>query len=234
MTPELEEKLASLPDTIEELDAMVENESEKARLKNVDNMNVIKEYDDRENEIRCLLRQIRKYSQKKEQLHLRIEKGKAMWRRYVTATVNEIHARFSYLFSAISCAGEVSVQEDESNFDRWALHIRVGFRNNEELHDLTAYRQSGGEKSVTIMLFMLALQSRVHCPFRIVDEINQGMDQRNERLVHSLIVQIAEAFKKTQYFLITPKLLSGLEYSPTVKVHCIFAGGDLPFNVVQA
>ena len=37
----------------------------------------------------------------------------------------------------------------------------------------------------------MSLQSLTKSPFRVVDEINQGMDPRNERLVHARMVAIA-------------------------------------------
>ena len=37
----------------------------------------------------------------------------------------------------------------------------------------------------------MSLQSLTSSPFRVVDEINQGMDPRNERLVHKRMVDIA-------------------------------------------
>ena len=37
----------------------------------------------------------------------------------------------------------------------------------------------------------MSLQSLTRSPFRVVDEINQGMDPRNERLVHARMVSIA-------------------------------------------
>ncbi|OLY84155.1 Structural maintenance of chromosomes protein 5 [Smittium mucronatum] len=61
-------------------------------------------------------------------------------------------------------------------------------------------------------------------PFRVVDEVNQGMDQRNERLIHSQIVRTACQLNSPQYFLITPKLLPKLDYHQNMKVHCIFNG----------
>ena len=71
----------------------------------------------------------------------------------------------------------------------------------------------------------MALQSLARAPFRVVDEINQGMDPRNERLVHSRMVDIAcSDHSASQYFLITPKLLNGLRYHPKMKVHCIASG----------
>ena len=61
-------------------------------------------------------------------------------------------------------------------------------------------------------------------PFRVVDEINQGMDPVNERKVHSIIVNTATKPDTSQYFLITPKLLPDLEYNEKMKILCIFNG----------
>ncbi|KAJ2554860.1 Structural maintenance of chromosomes protein 5 [Coemansia sp. RSA 1933] len=61
-------------------------------------------------------------------------------------------------------------------------------------------------------------------PFRVVDELNQGMDQRNERLVHRLIVDTGCRPGSPQYFLITPKLLQDLEYHPLMCILCIYNG----------
>ena len=44
-----------------------------------------------------------------------------------------------------------------------------------ELQDLSKGTQSGGEKSVTTAVYMMALQELTQVPFRCVDEINQGV-----------------------------------------------------------
>jgi len=74
----------------------------------------------------------------------------------------------------------------------------------------------------------MALQSKAKSPFRVVDEINQGMDPKNERMVHKRMVDIACEENTSQYFLITPKLLSGLEYHKRMSVHTIFSGETMP------
>lgn len=74
----------------------------------------------------------------------------------------------------------------------------------------------------------MALQNMARSPFRVVDEINQGMDSINERRVHRIMVERASAPGTPQYFLITPKLLTGLEYNPRMKVLCVFTGKHLP------
>jgi hypothetical protein len=102
----------------------------------------------------------------------------------------------------------------------------------------------------------MALQALARAPFRVVDEINQGMDPRNERLVHERMVAIACAeggarrfhdaedededeereerdgeegsAGGSQYFLVTPKLLTGLRYHERMVVHAIYSGESMP------
>lgn len=95
---------------------------------------------------------------------------------------------------------------------------------NETLQRLDQHRQSGGERAVSTIFYLMALQSMAQAPFRVVDEINQGMDPRNERMVHERMVEVACREHTSQYFLITPKLLSGLRYDERMRVHTIVSG----------
>jgi chromosome segregation ATPase len=52
----------------------------------------------------------------------------------------------------------------------------VKYRDNENLRILSPHSQSGGERSVATVLFMMAMQELTKCPFRCVDEINQVCD----------------------------------------------------------
>lgn len=76
--------------------------------------------------------------------------------------------------------------------------------------------------------FLLALQGSAQAPFRVVDEINQGMDPRNERMVHDRMVEIACREHSSQYFLVTPKLLTGLRYDEGMTVLCVASGAYMP------
>jgi len=97
-------------------------------------------------------------------------------------------------------------------------------RQSESLQILDQHRQSGGERSVSTIFYLMSLQSLAQSPFRVVDEINQGMDPRNERMVHERMVEIACNEHTSQYFLITPKLLTGLRYDRLMKTHVINSG----------
>ncbi|KAK3363537.1 SMC5-like protein [Lasiosphaeria hispida] len=156
-------------------------------------------------------------------LSAKIERVKSQWEPRLDELVGEINGAFGHNFEQISCAGEVGVHKDE-DFDKWAIEIRVRFRQGETLQRLDQHRQSGGERAVSTIFYLMSLQSMAQAPFRVVDEINQGMDPRNERMVHERMVEIACREHTSQYFLITPKLLSGLRYDERMRVHTIVSG----------
>lgn len=62
------------------------------------------------------------------------------------------------------------------------------------------------------------------CPFRVVDEINQGMDPVNERKVFMQLAEAACQPDTPQCFLLTPKLLPDLPFSDQVTLLSIFNG----------
>ncbi len=61
-------------------------------------------------------------------------------------------------------------------------------------------------------------------PFRVIDEINQGMDPINERKVFTQLVESACRPDTPQCFLLTPKLLPGLHFSPNITILQIMNG----------
>lgn len=68
--------------------------------------------------------------------------------------------------------------------------------------------QSGGERAVAIAVYTLSMQHITHVPFRCVDEINQGMDARNERKVFDMLVEETTKTDRAQYFFVTPKVIN--------------------------
>ena len=68
------------------------------------------------------------------------------------------------------------------------------------------------------------MQDVTVCPFRVVDEINQGMDPINERKVFMQLVESACRLGTPQCFLLTPKLLPALPFTAAVSVLQIWNG----------
>ncbi|KXT18878.1 hypothetical protein AC579_3575 [Pseudocercospora musae] len=229
LTPEEDEVRQEITGkTLEDLNAMIEQQ--KARLEmagHTGGQNLLKEYEDRERKIEQKRGELTALESNLEELDANITKIRDRWEPELDELVASISEAFSENFARVQCAGEVAVHKDE-DFEQWAIQIKVKFRENESLAVLDSHRQSGGERAVSTIFYLMALQSLARAPFRVVDEINQGMDPRNERLVHSRMVDIACAEHTSQYFLITPKLLNGLKYHKNMKVHCIASGEYMP------
>jgi len=250
----------------EELEADIESEIARLNLTHEGNSNILKEFEDRQKRIDKLKESLQSFMQQREEVQTAIEEIRGKWEPDLDALVAKISDAFSDSFARIGCAGQVTVYKassfdkeealthsrnnDRSNssdqpagsdgldFANWAIHISVKFRDSEPLSLLDSHRQSGGERAVSTIFYLMALQSLSRAPFRVVDEINQGMDPRNERMVHGRMVDIAcgeddrnadaERGPGSQYFLITPKLLSGLKYKRGMRVLNIVSGEKMP------
>ena len=97
------------------------------------------------------------------------------------------------------------------------LELTVGFRGSSPVV-LDAYVQSGGERTVAIMAFLLALQQYLKSPIRAVDEFDVHMDPVNRETMMRMLLSHIEANKDVQFIVITPSQISVL----SEKVNIIF------------
>ncbi|ROT37534.1 P-loop containing nucleoside triphosphate hydrolase protein [Sodiomyces alkalinus F11] len=211
----------------EEIEDEIRAEDAKLELIHAANPNVLRDFEKRARDIEKLRQRLEAAQNKNDQVVRQITRLREKWEPRLEELVSRINDAFSYNFEQINCAGEVRIHKDE-DFELWALEIMVKFRENESLQQLNQHRQSGGERAVSTIFYLMALQSMAQSPFRVVDEINQGMDPRNERMVHERMVEIACREHTSQYFLITPKLLTGLRYDERMRVLCIASGEHMP------
>lgn len=177
---------------------------------------------------------------KLQQLKLKFQS----WKNSLQNIVNQVNSKFSVYMKEVGCAGEVRLytggkdvdgnnEETEYNLKQWGIEILVKFREASALQVLSAQTHSGGERSVSTIMYLMGLQNLMSSPFRCVDEINQGLDERNERLVFKRIVanstipaEKAPDDHCGQYFLITPKLLPNLDgmENENITVLFVFSG----------
>ncbi|CAH1757333.1 4927_t:CDS:10 [Entrophospora sp. SA101] len=209
--------------TLEEIEDAITDEKAKANLHHTVDPRVVDMYDERQAKIDSLRSQLETRNSTLTALNNEIAEKRQRWEPRLYELVKKISDNFSEAFDKIGCAGEVRINANE-DYDKWGIDILVKFRDNEKLQPLTGQRQSGGERSVSTIMYLMALQELAKTPFRVVDEINQGMDPKNERLVHHQMVQTACRPNTSQYFLITPKLLPDLNYHKFMKVLCIYNG----------
>ncbi|XP_062064379.1 structural maintenance of chromosomes protein 5 isoform X2 [Lepus europaeus] len=214
-----------LPNTLDEIDALLTEERSRASCFTGLNPTVVEEYTKREEEIEQLTKELKGKRIELDRYRENISQVKERWLNPLKELVEKINEKFSNFFSSMQCAGEVDLHtENEEDYDKYGIRIRVKFRSSTQLHELTPHHQSGGERSVSTMLYLMALQELNRCPFRVVDEINQGMDPINERRVFEMVVNTACKENTSQYFFITPKLLQNLPYSEKMTVLFVYNG----------
>ncbi|XP_066273781.1 structural maintenance of chromosomes protein 5-like [Branchiostoma lanceolatum] len=212
-------------DDLDEIEAMINDTRARADLCFQTDPGVIQEYEKRQRDIAKLNREVDQQGNHLEGQRQEIKVVRERWLTPLQELVDRINYNFSRFMSMLECVGEVDLHaENEEDYDKYGVRIRVKFRNASQLHELNPYHQSGGERSVSTILYLMALQELTRCPFRVVDEINQGMDPTNERRVFDLVVGSACRENTSQYFLITPKLLPDLNFKDNMTVHCVFNG----------
>lgn len=168
-------------------------------------------------------RQLPSFERQREKLQQRIANIAGPWESELSDMVVEISSAFQQRFFTVASDGQVELVKGK-RFKDWKLEIKVKFRENAELKVLDHQSQSGGERAVSTIFFIMSLQGLTNAPIRIVDEINQGMDPKNEKQAHKYLVKTACSSKETQYFLVTPKLLQGLYYEEGMMLLNIFTG----------
>ena len=119
-----------------------------------------------------------------------LEQLRRGWISGVKRMVDQVGDKFSGMMAKLSYAGQVELSEglngDPLDLKNYGIKIYVKFRSDEDFNELSKGTQSGGEKSVTTAVYMMALQGLTQVPFRCVDEINQGQLQKNSIFISYL------------------------------------------------
>ncbi|KAL6125214.1 hypothetical protein ACLB2K_073273 [Fragaria x ananassa] len=224
MTPELQRAFLEMPTTIEDLEAAIDETTSQANSILLLNQNILKEYEDRQRKIDAIAKKLEEDKAELMSCKAEVDNLKETWLPTLRNLVAQINETFSWNFQEMAVAGEVSLDEHDMDFDQFGILIKVKFRQAGQLQVLSAHHQSGGERSVSTILYLVSLQDLTNCPFRVVDEINQGMDPINERKMFQQLVRAASQPNTPQCFLLTPKLLPDLEYSEACTLLNIMTG----------
>ncbi|XP_031264641.1 structural maintenance of chromosomes protein 5 isoform X1 [Pistacia vera] len=224
ITPELEKEFLEMPTTIEELEAAIQDNISQANSILFLNQNILQEYEHRQKQIEGMATKLEADKKELKRCLREIDALKENWLPTLRSLVAQINETFSRNFQEMAVAGEVSLDEHDTDFDQFGILIKVKFRQTGKLEVLSAHHQSGGERSVSTILYLVSLQDLTNCPFRVVDEINQGMDPINERKMFQQLVRAASQPNTPQCFLLTPKLLPDLEYSEACSILNIMNG----------
>lgn len=113
-------------------------------------------------------------------------------------TYDQINKNFQNKFSLLSTKGEATMEleEPETVFEG-GLNIKVKLTGKKFL-DIRSL--SGGEKTMTALAFLFAVQDHEPAPFYVLDEVDAALDKRNSEKLAQLVRQYVS---KAQYVIIS-------------------------------
>ncbi len=169
------------------------NESILAGLGNV-NLKSIKDYEEKKarydglgNEVQGLNRQIKELNDLMDAL---VDKKKGLFMK----SYNAVNENFKQIYAEISGGGEAYMGlEDEDDPFSGGLMINAKPKNGKLLR-LEAL--SGGEKSLTALSFIFAIQEHQPSPFYVLDEVDMFLDSVNAEMVAR---RVKESSSKAQF-----------------------------------
>ncbi|KAI9116670.1 hypothetical protein K1719_012328 [Acacia pycnantha] len=222
ITPDLEKEFLEMPTTIEDLEAAIQDTTSQANSILFVNHNVLEQYENRERQIGSLATKLEEDKKEVNRCLTEVDALKGTWLPTLRNLVAQINETFSRNFKRW-------LLQEKYHWMSFALVLQECFLFTSkiptgQLQVLSAHHQSGGERSVSTILYLVSLQDLANCPFRVVDEINQGMDPINERNMFQQLVRAASQPNTPQCFLLTPKLLPDLEYSEVCSILNVMNG----------
>ncbi|KRX17276.1 Structural maintenance of chromosomes protein 5 [Trichinella nelsoni] len=212
---ELNENIKIIEDILKNADPSIEKDAAEYMRLCAENEKMTTEFTSLENKVK--------------ELNFAYQNSKLEFVNAMNNAIGEISKQFCRFMFKLDATGEICLENcpTERSCD-YGLIIKVKFSGNRSLRKLDHMRQSGGERCISTMLYMLALQKSCKVPFRFLDEINQGVDEQNERLLMQLINILVQELKSdtagghstctSQYFLLSPKVLRDGSYGDYCKV----------------
>lgn len=212
---DLQAKFQDLPGTIAELEVCLA--SEKVKLNSISHTDesVVAQYEKNMHEFTTLERSLERDEQAALEKEREMNRLHQRWYPRILDLTTRVSRAFGSFMAHSGCSGEVVLTNSGSsgnsggnpnhatnntnnnagnNIDHtgYGLTIRVRFRAGEPLSDLSGSHQSGGEKALSTMLLLLSLQQVTRTPFRVVDEINQGLDAHFERDIFATMARLID------------------------------------------
>ena len=158
------------------------------------NMNSIEEYDEKKERYDRLVGDINRLTAQIEDLTSLMEDLNSKKKGLFMDVYNGVSENFKEIFAEISGGGEASMTlEDEDDPFKGGLFINAKPRNGKMLK-LEAL--SGGEKSLTALAFIFAIQEHQPSPFYVLDEVDMFLDSVNAEIVAE---RIKKSSAKTQF-----------------------------------
>ncbi len=162
------------------------------------NLRALEVYEDILKEYESLLGKADKLKSEKDDVLEMIDEIEGKKKDLFLTTFKEIAKNFANIFSSLSAKGDAMLLlEDKDDPLSAGVDIRVRLLGNKFL-DIKSL--SGGEKTMTALAFIFAIQECKPGSFYILDEVDAALDKKNSELLSKLVARYAN---RAQYILIS-------------------------------
>jgi len=150
----------------------------------------------------------------KKLMLLELAERKRAWRNAMQSLIDEITPVYQRVLATVGAVGAIRLDEADTIEDT-GMQLLVGFKGASPTV-LDPYTQSGGERSVALVAFMLSLQSRIISPLRAMDEFDIHMDPKNREAIFKMILSQSRQNPSSQHIVITPSIITVIDKSAHV------------------
>ncbi|MBN2459860.1 chromosome segregation protein SMC [Candidatus Woesearchaeota archaeon] len=162
------------------------------------NMKALEIYDKAEQEYQSLIKKKDKLGKEREDVLLMINEIDTKKKELFMRTYDVLNENFKKIFAGLTSKGEGSFElEDENDVFAGGMTIKVRLVGKKFL-DIRSL--SGGEKTLTALSFIFAVQEYAPASFYIMDEVDAALDKHNSE---KLAKMVRGYCKNAQYIIIS-------------------------------
>ncbi|CBZ55568.1 DEHA2A05324p, related [Neospora caninum Liverpool] len=209
-------KKAALPESEEELKAIINACTEELERTGGGNRQAFRDFKAKVQEKKKKESEVTKLEEKAQHQQKKINRVKESWHRRISEIVSTVSRRFSVFLKFINpdASGYVALHDPAASSSTSSsssssassslspapsvrdleLRICVSFYPGQSARPLNT-RHSGGERSLCTVLYLLAVQAYAREGFRVLDEINQGLDGEKEKKLFALLTRVAQGWE---------------------------------------
>ncbi len=156
------------------------------------NMRAVEEYEEFREEFDAFQEKVETIRQEKREIEQILEDIQDKKRETFMETLETVNAEFDDIFTTLFEGGSAELElEEEGDIDSGLL-IRAQ-PPGKDPHMIDSL--SGGEKSLTAVAFMFALQEHRPSPFYVMDEIDAALDDTNAKRLSELLKEYADTYQ---------------------------------------
>lgn len=163
-------------------------------------------YNDYTGSIEELKVKLQTLQENKKVLLVELDGRKKVWKDAMTRLLEGVNPDYQSILASTDATGFIRFDE-VGDIEDAGIELYVGFRGTAPT-TLDPFTQSGGERSVALMAFILSLQKRIVSPMRGMDEFDIHMDPKNREAMFRMILSHIKGREGSQYLVITPSILT--------------------------